>query len=181
MALIAAHLNAGHSGGDSVAIGIYSPSSPTSIPPYPPFSPSLISLMVSVDVKHHVYLLTYVLAGRPSGSLSCIAMPFKSGIKRFSSSENNFWTKPDSQTDGRGDSRIPPTPHTQPQHRYDAYNKTHRQAERAVHTNVLQSLQDDHPAALAPSVAVGLVGERVALARGGHHPGLAQLNEHVGG
>ena len=28
-------------------------------PPYPlpPFSPSLISLMVSVDVKHHVYLL----------------------------------------------------------------------------------------------------------------------------
>ena len=37
MALIAAHLNAGHSGGDSVAIGIYiySPSSPTSIPPSP--------------------------------------------------------------------------------------------------------------------------------------------------
>ena len=28
----------------------------TSIP-LPPFSPSLISLMVSVDVKHHVYLL----------------------------------------------------------------------------------------------------------------------------
>ena len=54
MALIAAHLNAGHSGGDSVAIGIYSHSSP-----FPPFSPSLISLMVSVDVKHHVYLLTY--------------------------------------------------------------------------------------------------------------------------
>ena len=26
--------------------------------PVPPFSPSLISLMVSVDVKHHVYLLT---------------------------------------------------------------------------------------------------------------------------
>ena len=24
--------------------------------PFPPFSPSLISLMVSVDVKHHVYL-----------------------------------------------------------------------------------------------------------------------------
>ena len=55
MALIAADLNAGHSGGDSVAIGICSPSSPSSIPP---FSPSLISLMVSVDVKHHVYLLT---------------------------------------------------------------------------------------------------------------------------
>ena len=59
MALIAAHLNAGHSGGDSVAIGIYSPTSHTSIPPFTPFSPSLISLMVSVDVKHHVYLLTY--------------------------------------------------------------------------------------------------------------------------
>ena len=40
-----------------MAIGIKSPSSPTSIPP-PPLSPSLISLMVSVDVKHHVYLLT---------------------------------------------------------------------------------------------------------------------------
>ena len=57
MALIAAHLNAGHSGGDSVAIGIYSPSSPHLHIPVPPFSPSLISLMVYVDVKHHVYLL----------------------------------------------------------------------------------------------------------------------------
>ena len=28
--------------------------------PFPPFSPSLINLMVSVDVKHHVYLLTLV-------------------------------------------------------------------------------------------------------------------------
>ena len=35
MALVAAHLNAGHSGGDSVAVSIYSPSSPTSIPPSP--------------------------------------------------------------------------------------------------------------------------------------------------
>ena len=26
--------------------------------PFPPFSPSLISLVVSVDVKHHVYLLS---------------------------------------------------------------------------------------------------------------------------
>ena len=66
MALIAAHLNAGHSGGDSVAIGIYSPSSPTSIPPSPPIFPSLISLMVSVDVKHHVYLLTGVAQSRHS-------------------------------------------------------------------------------------------------------------------
>ena len=50
MALLAAHLNAGHSGGDCVAIGIYTL--------HTPFSPSLISLTVSVDVKHHVYLLT---------------------------------------------------------------------------------------------------------------------------
>ena len=53
MALIAAHLNAGHSGGecsDRYMISL----SPTSMG----FSPSLISLMVSVDVKHHVHLLT---------------------------------------------------------------------------------------------------------------------------
>ena len=31
-------------------------------PPSPSPSPSLISLMVSVDVKHHIYLLTYWLA-----------------------------------------------------------------------------------------------------------------------
>ena len=43
----------------SVAIGIYTlPLPPPPYPlPFPPFSPSLISLMVSVDVKHHVYLL----------------------------------------------------------------------------------------------------------------------------
>ena len=36
---------------------------PLPTPPYPlsPFSPSLISLVVSVDVKHHVYLLTYTV------------------------------------------------------------------------------------------------------------------------
>ena len=63
MALIAAHLNAGHSGADSVAIGTYSPS-PTQPPyPLPLFSPSLISLMVSVDVKHHVYLLAISESG----------------------------------------------------------------------------------------------------------------------
>ena len=55
MALITARLNAGHPDSDSVAIGIYS--SPTSIPP---FSPSLINLVVSVDVKHNVYLLSVV-------------------------------------------------------------------------------------------------------------------------
>ena len=32
---------------------------PTSVPPFPTFSPSLISRTVSVDVKHHVHLLTY--------------------------------------------------------------------------------------------------------------------------
>ena len=30
----------------------------------PSFYPSLISLMVSVDVKHHVYLLTYLLTAQ---------------------------------------------------------------------------------------------------------------------
>ena len=40
------------SGGDSVAIYIYIKSSPSH-----PLSPSLISLMVSEDVKHCVYLL----------------------------------------------------------------------------------------------------------------------------
>ena len=39
-----------------MSIGIYSPSPPTSIPPFPP---SLISLVVSVDVKHNVYLPSY--------------------------------------------------------------------------------------------------------------------------
>ena len=43
----------------SVAIGIYSPSSHTSFPP------SLISLMVYVGVKHHVYLLTPALMPTP--------------------------------------------------------------------------------------------------------------------
>ena len=56
MALIAAHLNAGHSGGDSVAICIYT--LPLPPPPYPLPPPSLISLMVSVGVKHHI--LTYL-------------------------------------------------------------------------------------------------------------------------
>ena len=66
MAVITAHLNArssSHSGGDSVAIGIIVSLSlsPTSVTPPPPFSPSLISRTVSVDVKHHVYLFTFLL------------------------------------------------------------------------------------------------------------------------
>ena len=40
------------------------PSSPTSIPSSL-FSPSLISVMVSVDVKHHVYLLTTSILPSP--------------------------------------------------------------------------------------------------------------------
>ena len=51
MALIAARLNAGHSGGDSVAIGIYTLPLPT--PPLPTLSPSLIGHPASVDVKQH--------------------------------------------------------------------------------------------------------------------------------
>ena len=85
MALIAAHLNAGHSGGDSAVIGIYSPSSPTS---FPPFSLSLISLMVSVDVKRHVYLLTLVRqkAGGGGGSCSLKTSSFCSSYRRIKQS-----------------------------------------------------------------------------------------------
>ena len=73
MALIAAHLNARHSGGDSVAIGIYCPSSTTSIPPPLPFSPSLIKLMVSVDVTEAPCLLTEIPVTklRTLGRLCC--------------------------------------------------------------------------------------------------------------
>ena len=57
MGRIAAHLSLNarviDSDGDSVAIGH---SVGTESPP-PPFSPSLISLMISVDLKHHVHLL----------------------------------------------------------------------------------------------------------------------------
>ena len=56
MALIAAHLNAGHSGGECSDRYILSLFPRLHTPP--PFSPSLISLMVSVDVKHHVYLFS---------------------------------------------------------------------------------------------------------------------------
>ena len=52
---IVAHLNAGHFGGDSVAIYIYILSLfPHLHTPLPSFSPSLISLMVSVDVTLRV-------------------------------------------------------------------------------------------------------------------------------
>ena len=59
MALIAAHLNAGI----ILVVAVYSDRYIVSLSshlhaPFPLFSPSLISLMVSVDVKHHVYLLT---------------------------------------------------------------------------------------------------------------------------
>ena len=57
MALIAAHLNAGIILVVTVYIISLSPHLHT------PFSPSLISLMVSVDVKHHVYLLTNFPSG----------------------------------------------------------------------------------------------------------------------
>ena len=65
MALIAAHLNAGIIlvvtvyRSDRYIISLFTPS-PHLQTPFTPFSPSLISLMVSVDVKLHVYLLTYV-------------------------------------------------------------------------------------------------------------------------
>ena len=46
-----------NSGGDSVAIGIPHLHNPF---PSPSFSRSVVSLTVSVDVKHHVYLLSYL-------------------------------------------------------------------------------------------------------------------------
>ena len=57
MALIAAHRIAGI----ILVVTVYSDRYIVSLSlhlqaPFPPFSPSLISLMVSVDVKHHVYL-----------------------------------------------------------------------------------------------------------------------------
>ena len=55
MALTAAPLNAGIILVVTVYLQVYN----LPLPP-PPFSPSVISLMVSVDVKHHVYILTYV-------------------------------------------------------------------------------------------------------------------------
>ena len=60
MAFIAVHLNAGVILMVTVKRQVFkSPSSPTSIPlPPTPISPSLISLVVSVDVKHHIYLPT---------------------------------------------------------------------------------------------------------------------------
>ena len=50
-----------HSGGDSVATGYNLPHPPPPYPLPPSFSPSLISLTVSVDVKHRVYVLTNVV------------------------------------------------------------------------------------------------------------------------
>ena len=57
MALIAAHLNAGV----ILVVTVYSDRYVISLFPHPytPFSPSLISIMVFVDVKQHVHLLTY--------------------------------------------------------------------------------------------------------------------------
>ena len=59
MALIAAHLNAGV----ILVVTVYDRHILSLFPhlhiPFPPFFPSLISLMISVDVKHHVYLLNH--------------------------------------------------------------------------------------------------------------------------
>ena len=53
MALIAAHLNAGV----MLVVTVYNLPIPSPPYPLPHFSSSLISVMVSVDVKHPVYLL----------------------------------------------------------------------------------------------------------------------------
>ena len=58
MALVAAHLKTGVIPVGSVVLGIVS-LFPHLRTPFPTFSRSLISLVVSVDIKHHVWLLTY--------------------------------------------------------------------------------------------------------------------------
>jgi len=61
MALIAAHLNAGVILVVTVWRWYVISLLPHLHSPLPPFTPSQISLMVSVDVKHHVYLLYWNL------------------------------------------------------------------------------------------------------------------------
>ena len=53
--------------GDSVAIGIIISLFPHFHTPLPPFSPSLMSLMVSVDVKYHVYITERTWGGGGGG------------------------------------------------------------------------------------------------------------------
>ena len=60
MALIAAHLNAEFILVVTVSPQVYNLSLHLNLHTPSPFSPSLISLMVSVDVNHHVYFLTYL-------------------------------------------------------------------------------------------------------------------------
>ena len=50
------------------------PPYPLPPPPPPPFSPSLTSLVVSVDVTHHVYLLFLVTETTAVEYTSCYAM-----------------------------------------------------------------------------------------------------------
>ena len=57
----------------------------------PPFSPSLISLMVSVDVKHHVYLLVHIRVARALISPHCHSITF---FKRcFSSGYREYMSR----------------------------------------------------------------------------------------
>ena len=99
-----------------------------------------------------------------------------SAVQKISSGQNRTRRQTDA---GILDSNTPPPPHPNIVTVHIIRHTDRRQ--RAVHTHVLQSLQDDHTAALAPSVAVGLVGERVALTSRGDQSGLAEQNEHVGG
>ena len=50
-----------------------------------PFSPSLISLMVSVDVKHHVYLLLNALYKTISNTITGTPQKLQHGTVFFSS------------------------------------------------------------------------------------------------
>ena len=57
--------------------------------PLPPFFPSLISLVVSVDVMHHVYLLTYQSTGRLHRTKQC-----KTSLFVFAGSLSCFFCHP---------------------------------------------------------------------------------------
>ena len=65
----------------SVCLSVSLMQSPSPPPPYPPLFPSLRSLVVSVDVKHHVYLLyAYLPIGQNTSLLILLSVAFRSHV-----------------------------------------------------------------------------------------------------